>query len=229
MKLALRSQRSFANLGDVVEALANADVAQDLVDGLALNPLTALRKSGGRVRPLAAPDCLRRLTAATLCAQHKTKFREDLDPHQFATGVPAGAEILGKAAQAHCDITGFGVGKIDGTNAFNRQQRTVAFAELRQFQPQLVPFAAQFYDRRSVNVARGQDGKAILIQSDCGWDQGGPFAPVGFSYGLKTALLDCQALLRNLVLEATGDSQLVDQVRTWACLDDIFFLSRRIF
>ena len=74
-----------------------------------------------------------------------------------------------------------------------------------------------------MNVARGQDGKAILIQSDCGWDQGDPFAPVGFSYGLKTALLDCQALLRNLVLEATGDSQLVDQVRTWAYLDDIFF------
>ena len=127
LKLFLRSERSFQHLHTVAEMIANAEAPADLIQGLCLNPLTA-KKKGERVRPLAAPDTLRRLVAGTLCASRKEDFREDLSPEQHAGGIPAGAEVLAKAAQVHVERTGFSITEVDGTSAFNRQIRRIAFA-----------------------------------------------------------------------------------------------------
>ena len=60
----------------------------DLIAGLGLNPLTAKKKDRGRVRPLAAPNVLRRLVAGSLCAQYKSAFLADLGPIEHAIGLP---------------------------------------------------------------------------------------------------------------------------------------------
>ena len=213
LKLTLRSQQSFQGLVDVSAALANAEAPADLVEGLRLNPLTAKRKGPDRVRPLAAPDALRRLVAGTLCSSKKGEFLQDLSPEQHAVGLPAGAEVLAKSAQAHAERTGFAVVKVDGTSAFNRQIRRVAFAELAACRPELVRFAAQFYDGRSCNLTWDEKGAPIIIEADEGWDQGDPFAPVGFSYGLRTALRQARAAIAAMVLHETQDAAAASAVR----------------
>ena len=90
LQLTLRSQQSFRKLATVAELLANAEAPSDLVMGMMLNPLTAKKKPGNRVRPLAAPDALRRLVAGTLCASNKERFRADLAPVEHAVDIPGG-------------------------------------------------------------------------------------------------------------------------------------------
>ena len=61
-------------------------------------------KPQAKVRPLAAPDALRRLTGGTICSQLKQKFREDLSPHQFAVAVSAGCEVVQKCVSALAEL-----------------------------------------------------------------------------------------------------------------------------
>ena len=219
----LRTERSFAALGDVAESLANSTAPQSLVAGLALNPLTAKAKSGDRVRPLAAPDALRRLTGGTICAQLRSKFREDLSPHQFAVGIPAATEVLAKSIQTHLEYTQYAVAKIDGTNGFNTKTRSVAFRALLQKRPETIRYAAQFYDRHGTNVAWDTHNNPHLILTDDGWDQGDPFAPVGFAYGIDDALRKTDADVRAYVT-ANAPGQPV-HTKVWSYLDDIFVLA----
>ena len=147
LQLSLRTHQAFTALHTVTNLIANATAPPALIDGLRLNPLTAKKRSDGRVRPLAAPETLRRLVAGTLCATYKPTFVDALAHHDHAIGVPAGTETLAKSIQAHTEATGYAVVKLDGTAAFNRQDRRVAFAAIQRHCPDLVPFAAQCYDR----------------------------------------------------------------------------------
>ncbi len=157
---------------------------------------------------------------------NKDNFQEDLAPEQHSIGLPAGAEILAKSAQAHAERTGFAVIKVDGTSAFNRQRRRRAFAAIHECRPELVRFAAQFYDGRSTNVTWEEDDNPTIIKADDGWDQGDPFAPIGFSYGLRTPIRLAHDAIAQMVLEVTGDAGQAAAVRVWTYLDDLFLLPR---
>eukprot|EP00969_Alexandrium_andersonii_P192912 8521593-Alexandrium_andersonii.AAC.1 len=51
----------------------------------------------------------------------KKTIAQGFRPHQFAVGVPSGAEALAKAAQTLADTEGFAVARQDGKPAFNSQ------------------------------------------------------------------------------------------------------------
>ena len=84
LQLFLRTQHSFAAFAELAEAFANARAPPVLVDGLAVSAMSALCKPAGGVRPIAAPDCLRRVVASTVCSQFKDRFRDYLGDQQFA-------------------------------------------------------------------------------------------------------------------------------------------------
>ena len=153
-----------------------------------------------------------------MCASNKANFLEDLSPNEHAVGVPAGTELLAKSAQIHAERTGFAIGKVDGSSAFNRQRRACSFTELLACRPELVRFAAQFYDGRSTNLTWDEDNEPIIIEADEGWDQGDPFAPVAFAYGFRTPVRAARAAVAQLVFDRTGDSAQSDAVRIWSLL-----------
>ena len=65
--------------------------------------------------------------------------------------------------------------------------------------PELVSFAAQFYDRRITNLACDEHGEPIDIA------QGDPFAPVDFFVGIWGALAHAQAAIPAMVPTGTRD------------------------
>ena len=86
-----------AALGVVVDRVASGRVPPAAAAGLALTTLTPLRKKNGRLRPVAAGESLRRLTAKALARAHATQIADAVGPAQFGVGTPGGAEAL-----THC-------------------------------------------------------------------------------------------------------------------------------
>ena len=101
--------------------------------------------------------------------------------------------------RSHLDATDYAIANIDGTNCFHTQLRHVAFAALLAKRPEAVRYAAQFYERHCTNMAWDAQGNPHIIKTDNGWDQGDPFAPVGFAYGIDTALRDTDRDVRAYV------------------------------
>ncbi len=82
----------------------------------------------------------------------KEAIASHLAPFQMAVGVPGGAEVMSKAAQAAADMMGLCLVKIDGTSAFNLQKRAVAFQAMYRAAPRTATALAQFYQHASLKL-----------------------------------------------------------------------------
>ena len=177
-------------------------VAQLLVDGQVPGPivrhlggasLTPLAKPNGGVRPLAVGEAVRRLTARAVCMQSKESFAQDLQPHQFAVGLKGGCELVYKCVTTICgmdpDVV---VVALDLRNAYNRIWRSACLGGLRACRTELVAFAELFYRRPSEYRYRDSAGDLHMIHANEGVEQGDPFAPALFAYGVRGALRAAQ-------------------------------------
>ena len=93
------SPGAMAALGKVVDRIASGQVPPGAAAGLALTTLTPLRKKNGRLRPVAAGEALRRLTAKALARAHAKPIADAVGAAQFGVGTPGGTEALTHAVQ----------------------------------------------------------------------------------------------------------------------------------
>ena len=80
------------------------------------------------------------------------------------------------------------------------------------------------YDGLSLSLTWDENGEPIFIDAVEGWDQGDPFAPVGFSHGIRTPIRQAREAIARTVTAMTGDVAQGSAVRVWAYLDDLFLL-----
>ncbi|CAE8603708.1 unnamed protein product, partial [Polarella glacialis] len=166
--------------------------------GFLLGLLTPLAKPDGGVRPIAAPQTLRRLLSRSVAHQFKDRFGDCLAPLQCAVGLPGGGEV------AHKTVTAFAAAhpthvffKLDARNAYNSQWRKSSVTQASQDLPELAGLWSLCYCRGDVRskylFRRGSE--QFWIESDAGVDQGDGLAPALFSFGMKRP---SEALLQHL-------------------------------
>ena len=114
-------------LGQVVGRIASGQVPPRAAGGLALTTLTPLRKKNGRLRPVAAGDALRRLTAKALARAHAKPVADAVGAAQFGVGTPGGAEALSHAVPVEAGRRpGAAFVALDTRNAFPSLDRDEA-------------------------------------------------------------------------------------------------------
>ena len=99
--------------------------------------------------------------------------------------------------------------------------RAVAFAELEQVCPELVPFLAQLYDRRNAYAMRVGGAEPHTVWADHGWDQGDPFGPIGYALGEHRALATARDRVRAHLQSAGAPMETVERCQVWAYLGDV--------
>ena len=116
--------------------------AMDMLAGASLTPLA---KPNGGLRPLAVGEVLRRATARAMCAQERESFTTDLEPHQFAVGLPGCCEVIQKSVSVLIGQNpDFLVAALDVHNAYNSILRGTCIQAMRRSQPGLAAFAELF-------------------------------------------------------------------------------------
>ncbi len=115
-------------LGYVCERTAQADLPQAIAPALLLSRLTALQRSGGRVRGVAAGCTFRRLVGKALARQIQEVFRTAVAPANFGlcdrSGTDALAHLLRAASEANPSIA---IACVDGVGAFDHVLRSRIF------------------------------------------------------------------------------------------------------
>ena len=88
------------SLMEAATSLAQGTVPADVVAGLAMARLTALRKPYGGVRGIAAGHAFRRFVARTLAKEWAQVFDNGTRPYQFALQARAGTDALAASVRA---------------------------------------------------------------------------------------------------------------------------------
>ena len=172
-----------------------------------------------KVRPIEGKDTIRKLATRIPMELEKEAIAARLAPYQMAVGVPGGAEVMSKTAQAAADMMGLCLIKIDGTSAFNLQKRPVAFQAMYQAAPHTATVLAQFYQHASLKLVQvGKHYRKLWVNT--GWEQGDPGAPPGFAFGMDVSL---RALAKDLEehLSHTLGPHMRHCYRVWSYLDDL--------
>jgi len=217
------SPGAMAALGKVVDRIASGQVPPGAAAGLALTTLTPLRKKNGRLRPVAAGEALRRLTAKALARAHAKPIADAVGAAQFGVGTPGGTEALCHAAQVESGQKPRAVFvALDMRNAFPSLDRDQVLAAVRRHAPPLLPYARLVLGRRSFYRFLGANGEGEAPPADQGVDQGGPLAPAFLAVTIREPLERLEAQLRELA-EAEGylPEAAADAVRVRAYLDDV--------
>jgi hypothetical protein len=142
----------------LVAAVGGGLTPPTLLDAMLLDRVTPLLKDLGappgadnprprKVRPIEGKDTIRKLSTRVAYEMEKREITQALRPYQMAVGVPGGAEVMSKAAQAAADMFDLAIIKIDGTSAFNLQDRRVAFQAMQRVAPRTATALGQFYQR----------------------------------------------------------------------------------
>ena len=221
----LGDDEAFDAFYQVVNALASGAVPGGRLGPAAvaflLGNLTPLRKGTTDVRPLAAPETLRRLVGKALCVQFKGSFGRALAPEQCAVALPGGAEVvqktLGVFADCHSKHVFF---KLDARNAHNEQWRRSSVDAFSLAVPELAGFSSLCYCRgegHSKYVFRS-GGQQFLVESDAGVDQGDSLAPVLFAFGIQGPARSLLQELRRQAGLLQGDTA----VLVLLYLDDVY-------
>ena len=100
--------------------LAQGTIPGEVLDGLRLGRLTALRKPDGGVRGIVVGDVMRRLVARTMAKQVAKKAEEATAPFQYALTTKAGCECVAHILQTITDLDNRAtVVSIDGVGAYD--------------------------------------------------------------------------------------------------------------
>ncbi|KAA8490703.1 Retrotransposable element [Porphyridium purpureum] len=148
--------------------------------------LIPLRKPDGGVRPIAIGEIFRRVLGRLAVTSLAHDAVETLAPDQYGVGRMAGLEaMVMRTRLAVLENPGWGVLKVDISNAFNTVRRP-AFMRLVQAQfPHLWPLVRTCY----ASPAPLRAGKHVL-KSESGVQQGDPLAPLLFSLALHRQTRD---------------------------------------
>ena len=133
-------------------ALAKADVPEEIAAAISLGRMTALKKTSGKVRGIVAGCTLRRLVGRALATQFSEQLMKATAPFQYALQTRAGTGALGHALQALADHDpDLVVLSLDGVGAFDHVQRAAMFDQLLSVPAlhALVPAVRLFYGRTS--------------------------------------------------------------------------------
>ena len=211
---------AFCNFCD---RLATGDLPAAAADALALSRLTPLHKPGGGVRPIAAPNIIRRLVGRALVAPRKEELATALGRQQFAIGTKAGAELLAHTVRALTEANpDLVLTALDAKNAYGTVRRESCLAELEAAAPDLLPFANLFCRRRSQYYFWDNRGSCHRLCSADGVDQGDPLAPLLFACGARPALRELEEALRGA---ASAQGLRATDVHVLAYLDDVIVLT----
>ena len=119
LKLLLQDLEALELLAEAATHLAQAHVPADVVAGLAMARLTALRKPDGGVRGIATGDVFRRLVARTLAKEWAQVFDNATRPYQFALQARAGTDALAASVRAALSLRpGSVLVSLDGRSAY---------------------------------------------------------------------------------------------------------------
>ena len=130
------------------EVRKNSEVPAEIQPVFCGASLCALNKKDGGIRPIAVASTLRRLIAKTACKAVTVKMAERFLPVQLGFGVPRATESAVHAARQYLSKLqpGYGLLKLDFSNAFNSIRRDVMFASVLREMPELYPFVHMCYN-----------------------------------------------------------------------------------
>ena len=103
-RVALDDDSLLHRLYQASNALAKAEVPQEIAEALVSARLTALRKPQGGVRGIATGTAFRRLVARTLARQFLPEVEDACAPFQFALSTRAGTDCVGHAVRLLTDL-----------------------------------------------------------------------------------------------------------------------------
>jgi hypothetical protein len=165
---------------------------------IASAPLTLLRKSDGRFRPIAVGEAERRLTSKLAMQGVRDDATKYLSPHQVGVGVANGAEAILHAVDFLINSdwsSDMYVLQLDFENAFNLVNRETMFAEVREHCPSIAAWVEYCYKAPAVLYLQQHS-----LFSSCGVQQGDPLGPLNFSLPLQKFILRIKELCPNLHL-----------------------------
>lgn len=137
--------------------------------------LPALGKKGGEVRPIAAGDTLRRLSAKIACRRVQKDMGEKFRPLQLGFGTKSGCEAIVPATRFFVEKPGSDnrvMAKLDFKNAFNFLLRSHIMKEIYKEMPGYALFFHRCYGKPS-SLLFGD----YTITSERGIQQGDPLGP----------------------------------------------------
>ena len=217
LKIALEDEHVTADLAEVAQHLAKADVPAEIAQAIRMCRLTAVQKTNGKVRGLNAGDSFRRLVARTLAQQHAEEFRAATAPFNFGMAVHSGADALIHLARSmtddHPDMV---LTKIDGVGAFDHIYRASMLQKLSSLPTahRLLPFILMSYGSSSTYLWTNDDGVTHRIPQGEGGEQGDALMPALFCLGLHDAL-------------HRANEQLLQGEILVAYLDDLYLLTSK--
>ncbi len=203
----------------VLLKVASGQVPEIIAAALSLSKLTPPRKAGSGVRPIAAPNLLRRVAGRLLVRGGKKELVKALGRRQFAIGTAAGTELLAHTVRALTeDDPQLVVTALDVRNAYCTASRAACLGALAETAPELLPCAELFCRRESQYLFWDGSGRCHTLRSTNGVDQGDPLAPLLFACGLAPRLQELEEALQERAHELRLDFW---RVRVLAFLDDV--------
>ena len=216
LKVLLEDDAGMELLTSACERIAQGNVPNQVAEAMRMSRLTALQKSNGKVRGVAAGCTFRRLVGKALSKQFQEQFRFAVAPANFGLcdrwGTDALVHLLRAASDADPDLA---ITCVDGVGAFDHVHRARIFEELlaHPVLRDLVPHVRMWYGTRSTFVWTDENGESHLVEQAEGGEQGDPLMPALFCLAVRPALQAAQGMLQS------GEG-------VFAYLDDVYLLTR---
>ena len=193
-----RRDSALVSLTKLLNKMMAGSVPQEVAPYLCGARLHAARKKDGGIRPVAVGNLLRRLACKCAASAVADKAATLLAPHQLGVGIPGGAEVIIHATRQAVDAAEDKyVLQADLVNAFNCADRACALEEVKTHFPELLAWVSTAYGTSSNLIF----GKALIL-SMVGFHQGDPLASLLFSLVLHPIILQIEAEVPTLDLNA---------------------------
>ena len=159
----------------VCSSITAGKVPTTIVPLLSASRLVALPKTNGGIRPIAIGECLRRVTAGSICSQYCERFMTYFSSLQHKVAAPGGAELICHHIQLLIEqYPTLSVIKTGVSNAFVSISRYHLIHEVAFQFLELLNHVFQMYGNTSSLVYEMGDGSAVNIASEDGVHQGNP-------------------------------------------------------